>query len=533
MVALVLLGMGAIDQANAAGHYYTFGGDPDGDWTNAANWGNSVGNPQAGYPDDLTDFAYLGGFPPGTNDLTILVVGTQFVERIYMQSTNHSYTIEGGVLSAGGSSVLAIEHDIGSTSDLTINCDLLLAAASRIRNRSSGPGSLTLNGKIAVADPGSLTVWYTGTGPIVLNGDNEIGDLTLTDGAHVVLGHGRAVGTNGEITVNATTGAMNAILGLTTNVTLDSSIHVAGGTLSIRVESGDEDFALTLDQSTDEVNMLSANGMTYILATNAAGGSGNITLRLVPPDTHDRTMDNLKMIVEEGCTFEVDNSDGDLLWDAGQGLVGGAGRFVKNGTNTLQIKRPLRHTGGTWINGGRLELRWHNDGFHGEIPSNGTCTVASGAVVDFYDAATMPYRVGSLAGAGTLELGGSTIEISEGLRFADDDGATLNIAEDGSVELGPDAWSVFELDSLANPNDQVVFSGTADLALDGVLEIKDLGGLQPGVYTLFTLGGGLRSGSFSVTNLPAGVIGTVSTEVGDVLLTITSTMAEAVLMIVR
>ena len=49
-----------------------------------------------------------------------------------------------------------------------------------------------------------------------------------------------------------------------------------------------------------------------------------------------------------------------------------------------------------------------------------------------------------------------TVEIGEGLRFEDGNAATLNIAEDGSVELGADAWSVFELDSLANPNDQVV-----------------------------------------------------------------------------
>ena len=525
--ALALLGTGP---ARAAGHYYTFGGAPDNAWTNAANWGNSLGNPQAGYPDDASDFAYLGDFPAGTNALTIHVAGTQVLQTVVMQSTNHAYTLEGDRLACGAPAGFALDHFDGSTRDFVVNCDLLMPSTSRIRNWSSGPATLTIDGAIVVESPGQLDVWNNGTGPIVLNASNTIGDIVMHEGAHLVLGHESALGTNGDISVTAVTGA---ILGLATNAVFDGGIHISGGGLALRVEAGDTDHTLTLARSSESVNMLSADGLTYTLATNAAGGAGNITLRLVPADTHDRAMDNLSMIVEEGCTLEIDNANGDLLWDRGQGLVGGAGRFVKNGTNTLQTKRAFRHSGGTWINAGRLELLWHNDDYHGELPATGVCTVAEGAVVDFHDAATVPYRAGALAGGGRLELGGSTLELNEGFRFEDGGGTTLTADEGGSIVLGTNAWSVFELGGLADPGDRVVFTGTAGVTLGGVLDIKDIGGLEAGVYTLIDLSGGAIAGSFSTVNLPELVVGTVRTDSGDVLLDVFSIRPRAPVLIVR
>jgi autotransporter-associated beta strand protein len=208
--------------------------------------------------------------------------------------------------------------------------------------------------------------------------------------------------------------------------------------------------------------------------------------------------------------------------------VSGEGRVLKSGAGTMYIETENTYAGGTVIREGLVYLYTHSgaDSFPGggRLPDTGTVTVYPGAELDIRNYSD---TIGGLAGAGTADLhtGVSTnvLTVAEGVSPGTNSGhrATLTVAGAGDFVLGASGTSTFELGPAAAVNDQVVLSGAgADLTLAGDLQILNAGGLEFTTYTLFDLNGGTISGNFGDVLMPTGFRGAVSTDTGDVILTV-------------
>lgn len=203
------------------------------------------------------------------------------------------------------------------------------------------------------------------------------------------------------------------------------------------------------------------------------------------------------------------------------------GRLVWSGTGTGQtyVAGANLYTGGTEIeDGGPLAAPLKLSGA-GRMPDVGTILIHTNGVMDFNGIRDM---VGGLAGVGIVQLGGATVtnsqEISPGTNSTD--AGTLTVGGAGRIVLGAGSTNTFHLRTPVD-YDQVVFTGAAGLTLGGVLKIEALSFIRNGDYTLFDLNGGAISGSFSRVEMPPRYRGAVSTNSGDVVLTVTGKDAGA------
>lgn len=197
------------------------------------------------------------------------------------------------------------------------------------------------------------------------------------------------------------------------------------------------------------------------------------------------------------------------------------GRLVWSGTGTGQtyVAGANLYTGGTEIeDGGPIAAPLKLFG-NGRMPDVGTILIHTNGVMDFNGIRDM---VGGLAGVGTVQLGGATVtnsqEISPGTNSTD--AGTLTVGGAGRIVLGAGSTNTFHLRTPVD-RDQVVFTGAAGLTLGGVLKVEAMSFIRNGDYTLFDLNGGAVSGSFSRVEMPPRYRGVLSTNSGDVVLTVT------------
>ncbi|HEV2510153.1 autotransporter outer membrane beta-barrel domain-containing protein, partial [Bosea sp. (in: a-proteobacteria)] len=160
-------------------------------------------------------------------------------------------------------------------------------------------------------------------------------------------------------------------LTLTTGNTYSGGTVIAGGAISISKGDrlGDASGALTLDGGVLQVTDTMLHELTRDIVLGANGGGFDI--------------------VEAGNTFSVSQS------------FSGTGSLSKAGAGTLVLKGTNSYSGATTVSEGTLRA-----GAANAFSANSTFTVASGATLDL---AGFNQSIGSLAGAGTVTLGSSTL----------------------------------------------------------------------------------------------------------------------------
>ena len=205
-------------------------------------------------------------------------------------------------------------------------------------------------------------------------------------------------------------------------------------------------------------------GSNTALGSNVADFFGGTAIAASTDLTvaNDLQLDGNVQIDTEGHTVDL------------QGNVFGVGGFVKINPGTLVLSGIGVNTGTTQVQGGTMQV----DGTIGNV------SVAA---------------AGTLTGTGTLGVGTVSGTIAPGVGGV----GTLTFS---SLTLNSGSFLNFELGAPAAVHDEIIVN--TNLALDGTLNIANLGGLAMGTYTLFTYGGALSGPGLSIGSVPGGFLTT-------------------------
>ncbi|MBE0621831.1 MAG: autotransporter-associated beta strand repeat-containing protein [Burkholderiales bacterium] len=236
-------------------------------------------------------------------------------------------------------------------------------------------------GGAAVLITGNLAVKQMGSGTTILSGTNTYaGGTTVSAGTLA----GTTTSLQGTITNNA-------------NVTFDQTTN---GTYA-GVMSG-----------TGALTKSGAGTVTLSGANNYSGGT------TVSAGTLAGTTTSLQGAIVNNATVNFDQTTNSTY----AGVMSGTGALTKAGSGTLTLSGANSYTGATNVNAGTLQA-----GAANTFSSASAMTVATGATLDFNGFAQ---SVGSIAGAGTVTLGGATLTAG-----GDNSSATLSGAIGGSGAL--------------------------------------------------------------------------------------------------
>ena len=392
---------------------------------------------------------------------------------------------QGVTLSSGR--ILLLGGQISAVANYSLNAETLVKTNSSIKSTASGA---SLSGLIRDFDASNTgRIRKLGSGNYSINragspftGGFDVEEGTLTAAAFAALGQGSVIVTNGAgLRCLGTTGAAS-----------NSSVTVLSGG------------SVTLYSSSSTNITVKDGGSIYGYTANRS------------------TSDDIRI---EGDVKLYRDTSGYMVWSGVFSDGDVPGRLVLSGTGTA----PTRFRGVNTFSGG-LEITdggpgaaaFEIDDTPARLPDTGEIMIHTNGILEYN--VSIADTVGSLTGVGIVRLGGSTITAAEGVAPGTNDtmAGALTVDENGSLVLGSSSTNTFGLDALASPGDMVVMpNASGNLTLDGTLEVSDLGGLEPGDYTLFDLNGGTIGGAFTATNMPPKLLGSIDTSSGDVVLTVT------------
>ncbi|WP_315386043.1 autotransporter-associated beta strand repeat-containing protein [uncultured Stenotrophomonas sp.] len=355
--------------------------------------------------------------------------------------------------------------------------------------------AVTLNGPLSVAGSNDLTLAgpidgagalvKNGAATLTLSGANSHGGGTTLNAGTLALGSDTALG-DGSLTVAgvstlADVGAVNITnaidLGAALSVNTADDLQLAGtlsgngglgklgtGTLTL---AGSNTLGGAFDVQAGRLQLASAAALGNVAQANVASGA---TLGL-NGGALDAITGSGAVDLAAGSTLQLGRNDGTGSFD---GALGGAGSVEKIGTGTLALGGNSAIGGTTQVSGGTLQV-------DGTLASAGV-TVGSGA---------------TLSGAGSVT---APVTVGAGGRLGVRSGQTLST---GSLVL--DAGSNLDA-ALGVPSDTRVLAVNGDLALDGTLNVTDLGGFGDGVYRLIDYTGALTNNGLSLGSLPVAVL---------------------------
>ncbi|WP_268991830.1 autotransporter-associated beta strand repeat-containing protein [Dyella choica] len=286
----------------------------------------------------------------------------------------------------------------------------------------SGGGELVLN-----ADPASTNgyvLFSGGTGKqavstltadngIVQIGDGRnaagvvVGNLNVNGMAELSVAHNGVLTVNGTInTAPTSTFDVSGELDVTTSAVINTQAGFNGsGTISVGHGA-----TLNLQQGFYGEGTLTVTGSGTLLDTGSASNlfgmtiANGATFRVGSGGTSDAI--NLGSF---GGPFGGMNDNGTLVWNhSDQATAGwsinGSGALIQEGTGTLTLSQANGYTGGTWVNSGNLSV------VSGGSLGTGDLSIADGSQVVFANASQ---QITSLNGAGTLQLNGTTLQITD------------------------------------------------------------------------------------------------------------------------
>ncbi|HTJ93984.1 MAG TPA: autotransporter domain-containing protein, partial [Pararobbsia sp.] len=269
-------------------------------------------------------------------------------------------------------------------------------------------GGTTIDaGTLALSGAGALAA----TGAVDIAGPGASFDISNASGNQTVGALAGAAGTTLALGVNTLT------FGDATDQTLASAISGTGGL--IKNGSGIE--TVTGANTYSGGTTLNAGGL--VVGNNAALGSGTLTVAgAATLDSATPTTLASNIVLNAGLTVPGSNA---LTLD---GAIAGTGSLTKDGPATLTLDGVETYTGGTQINGGTLAL-----GAGASLAPSGAVGVASGATFDL-TASTASQTIGSLTGAGTVDLGANTLTFGDttNATFGGTIAGTGGITKDGS-----------------------------------------------------------------------------------------------------
>ncbi|WP_436123596.1 autotransporter-associated beta strand repeat-containing protein [Aminobacter sp. LjRoot7] len=409
-------------------------------------------------------------------------------------------THTGGTIVSGGELRIG---DGGSTGSLAGNIELADFTTLTF-NRA---GTLTIDGVIS----GTGTVAQAGSGTTILTADNTFTGTTVIGVGTLQLGNGGTSGSvlgsiqnNGTLAVNRsdTFELANSISGnggfsqngtgktiLTGLNSFLGGIAVNAGTLSVRNASSlgggsnaidvaanatlEIDGAISINTRTLRLNGLGANGKGALHVVSGASGANaraalsGTALVLAEADTDFMFYGGVD---GNGHRLTVNGSGRTGIW----GLSGAGTGLVKTGSGRLLMRGPSTYTGGTYIDGGTLEV----DGSGGL--GTGTVTFGSAATLhganawlenDFdldatatLDTDTYLLLNGAISGSGSLVKTGSGELTLDGVNSYTG-GTTISA---GKLVLGNGAAATLGSGAIIN-DAQLVLNRSGDYTLGNAL----------------------------------------------------------------
>ena len=319
------------------------------------------------------------------------------------------------------------------------------------------------DGTVLVDGAGSR--WDIGGGLVV--GNLGSGQVTLSNGGVATSMYG-AIGSQGQqlgtVLVQGTGSAWTGLQGLYLGLEGNGALTLADGG-RVEVMAGIPGAGVVLGGyggSSGTLN-IGAGGAAGLLDTaSITSGDGTATLNF----NHD----------EAGHFFTNDGTAGGTAV-----LIGGSTAVNQIGTGTTVLVGNHDYVGDTTVSAGRLLVE-------GALGDTAT-TVAGGA---------------TLGGSGSIA--GDVVIADGGILAPGSSAGTLTV---GSLSLSSGSTLGYELGQSGvvggGVNDLIEVTG--DLALDGSLQVTDIGGFGAGVYRLVNYGGDLTDNGLEFGALPTGVEG--------------------------
>lgn len=363
--------------------------------------------------------------------------------------------------------------------------------------RALGNSGLGVGIGFMPGDPSNNTIGGTAAGAgNVISGNRSDGVQLFGSGTSANLVQGNFIGTDSTGTLNL------GNLGNGIAVVTDASGNTLGGFAGV----GNNTINFN---GGDGVHVDVNNGSIAVLGTNFSAQATVVvtgTLQLASVNAIPATS---AVMVAAGATLDLNSfndavgslagagtvtlgsatltTGGDNSSTAFGGVISGTGGLVKNGTGTFTLFGVNTYAGATVVNSGTLRI-----GATFAVPSTSAVTVAAGGT---FDLNTFDDRIGSLAGAGSVILGGqASVAIpSSLLTNGDNTSTTFSGSVSGVGALVKEGSGILTL-SGAN-----TFSGTTTVSAGSVL----VNGSLPS--------GGMVSVSSGATLGGSGTLGTIAT----------------------
>lgn len=261
-----------------------------------------------------------------------------------------------------------------------------------------------------------------GTGLLILTGANTYGGTTTINTGTLTLSNGAAIPNSSAVTIaSAGTLQLNGVNASIGSLAGAGAVNLSSNSLTAGADNGDATFSGSITGSGGSISK-TGTGTWTLSGSNSFTGNSSIssgTLKLmggsaIADSVNFNITGSGKLEIGESETiFGVSTgSSGGIILDSGatltlanagsvQSIVSGAGSLAKSGSGALTLSGTNTYTGATTVNAGLLIAQGGS-----ALSDSARTTVASGATLDLTNASE---TVGSIAGAGTIQLGATTL----------------------------------------------------------------------------------------------------------------------------